>query len=97
MLFRSGGSERRFPAWDGIVDARYTYKKSGKNETLNLTGFVQVLYQRRAPDGRVYRLEPEPVTVPFSGTFTKTSRTVSEEIQNPPETGFGAHGMRGGL
>ena len=96
-LLAKGGSERRFPAWDGIVEARYAYKKSGKTETLNLTGVVQVLYQRMAPDGRVYRLEPEPVTVPFSGTFTKTSRMVSEEILKTGAHGFGERGMRGGL
>lgn len=96
-LLAKGGSILRSPAWDGIVDARYAYKKRGKNEILNLTGIVQVLYQRRAPDGRVYRLEPEPVTVPFSGAFTKTSRKVSEEILKRGEYGFGERGMRGGL
>lgn len=92
-LLAKGGSILRSPAWDGIVDARYAYNKSRTNETLNLKGVVQVLYQRRAPDGRVYRLEPDdPFIANFSGTFTKTSRKVSEEIQKPPQPDLGHMG-----
>ena len=91
------GSDERYPAWDGLVNARYDYKKNRKGETLNLTGVIQVAYQREAPEGRRYLIEPRPATIPVSGKFTKTSRKVSEEILKSGQYGFGERGMRGGL
>jgi len=91
------GSDERYPAWDGLVNARYDYKKNRKNETLNLTGVIQVIYQREAPEGRRYLIEPRPATIPVSGKFTKTLRKVSEEILKSGQYGFGERGMRGGL
>lgn len=91
------GSDRRQPAWDGILNARFSHKKRGRTEALTLTGVLQVLYQREASQGRRYLVEPRPATIPVSGSFTKSNRKVSEEILKTGADGFGERGMRGGL
>lgn len=66
--------------------ATYTYKKTGNQETLTVKGTAVLPIQTLDFYGDGWKLNPGLVT--FTGTFTKTTRKVSEEGNKQGFEGF---------